>query len=236
MDTKASTAMSAILLTFSASLSEVRQIVRKASPVFLFAAPWYSSTTPCTISAIWFTKPMTSAWSTSVAMLKFWIRLQPMMHSTLVPSTITTTLALSAPRRLCAMMLAPASPKPRASRDPSLMIVFSRITVSMISVPEFLGLHRTVSIRCFSLLSCCLFSFTFCASSILNSSSATRMAAKGSFRKVSTLEIMFSTGVSTSLFASPEKNSDTIVSDRQTNSVVSREYRLSFRTKIRLSK
>mmetsp|Transcript_34065 Transcript_34065/g.101634 ORF Transcript_34065/g.101634 Transcript_34065/m.101634 type:complete len:232 (+) Transcript_34065:212-907(+) len=215
----------------------VRQMARKASPVFLFAAPWNSSTTPCTISAIWFTKAMTSAWSTSVAMPKSRIRAAPMMHSTRVPSTMTTTLALSAPRRLCAMMLAPASPKPRASREPSLMMVFSRMTVSMISPPPAsLALQRTTSISRLSLLSSCLLAFIFRTSSTLNSSSATRMAARGSLRKVSTLDIMFSTGVSTSLFASFEKKRDTEVSRMQTHSVVSRLNMLSFWTKSRMSK
>mmetsp|Transcript_96370 Transcript_96370/g.256051 ORF Transcript_96370/g.256051 Transcript_96370/m.256051 type:complete len:231 (-) Transcript_96370:1314-2006(-) len=230
MRVKASTAMSAILLTLSSSLSEVFQMVRKASPLFLFAAPWNSSTTPCTISAIWFTKRMTSAWSTSVAVLKSRMRVEPTTHSTLVPSTMTTTFALSEPRRLCAMMFAPASPKPRASREPSLMMVFSRMTVSMISLPGSWPLQRTLSRTRFSLLSSLRLAFTFCISSTLNSSSATRIAARGSLRKVSTLDIMFSTGFSTSLLASLEKKMETEVRERHTQSTTTRLKVLSFLT------
>mmetsp|Transcript_83810 Transcript_83810/g.260462 ORF Transcript_83810/g.260462 Transcript_83810/m.260462 type:complete len:229 (-) Transcript_83810:927-1613(-) len=228
--------MSAILLTLPSSLSEVLQIVRKESPVFLFAAPLNSSTTPCTISATWFTNPMTSAWSTSVAMLKSRMRVEPMMHSTRLPSTMTTTLALSAPRKLCAMMSAPASPKPSASSDPSLIMVFSRTTVSMISLPVSLALHRSLSCTTLSLLSFSFFCLCFFISSSLYSSSATRIAARGSLRNWSTLAIMFSTGFNTSLFASFEKKRDTDVSMRQTQSVVSREFRLSVCVKLRTSK
>ena len=47
------------------------------APSFLFTAPQHSSTTPCTISAIWFTKVITLPCSTSVAVLKFRMRAMP---------------------------------------------------------------------------------------------------------------------------------------------------------------
>mmetsp|Transcript_118194 Transcript_118194/g.381483 ORF Transcript_118194/g.381483 Transcript_118194/m.381483 type:complete len:224 (+) Transcript_118194:828-1499(+) len=222
MRVKAKMAMSASLLTRSPCTSEVLQIMRNMSPLFLFAAPWNSSTTPCTISAMRLTKVMTRPWSTSVAVLKSRIRTAPMMHSTGVPSTMALTLAVSTPCMFCAMMLAPASPKPSASRDPSLTMVFSRITVSMISVVDSLGLQVIRSYSHWDFFCSCLRTLALCISSALNSSSATFMAISGSLRNMSTFEIMFSTGLSTSLFASFEKNRDAEVSDRHTKTVMRR--------------
>jgi len=68
---------------------------------------------------------------TSVAVLKSRTRTKPRMHSTVVPWTLVLMPALSEPRMLWLMMWAPASPKPKAKREPNLMIVFSKITVSM---------------------------------------------------------------------------------------------------------
>mmetsp|Transcript_51607 Transcript_51607/g.116170 ORF Transcript_51607/g.116170 Transcript_51607/m.116170 type:complete len:278 (-) Transcript_51607:1377-2210(-) len=229
-------AMSAIFGILCSSTPDNLQTTRKVSPLFLFAAPWNSSTTPCTISAIWFTNVMTLSWSTSVAMLKSRIRAAPIMHSTRVPSTIASTFALSKTFMLWAMMFAPASPKPRASSEPSLMMVFSRITVSMSSLVDAAGVHITMSQSHWNLFCCCLCAFALCISSNLNSSSATFIAISGSLRKVSTLEIMFSTGCSTSLFASFEKKRDTVTKDRQMNSVVPRENMLSSWTNGRRSK
>mmetsp|Transcript_60755 Transcript_60755/g.172693 ORF Transcript_60755/g.172693 Transcript_60755/m.172693 type:complete len:304 (+) Transcript_60755:919-1830(+) len=234
---KASIAMSASLQTFSSSHSDVRQITRNLSPQFLLAAPWNSSTTPCTISAIWFTKVMMLSCSTSVAILKFLMRVAPMMHSTRVPSTIASTLALSNTFMLCAMMLAPASPNPKANKDPSLMIVFSRITVSMISPVASLALHVMMLTSFWNLFSSCFFlAFALCISSNLNSSSATFIATRGFLRNVSTFEIMFSTGCKTSLFASLEKNSEAEVSEIQITRVMRRENWLSICTNGRRSK
>mmetsp|Transcript_129083 Transcript_129083/g.306217 ORF Transcript_129083/g.306217 Transcript_129083/m.306217 type:complete len:240 (-) Transcript_129083:1476-2195(-) len=232
---KARMDISASFATFSSSPITL-QIMRKVSPLFLLAAPWNSSTTPWTISAIWLTKVITFAWSTSVAVLKSRMRVAPMMHSTRVPSTIASTQALSMPCMLCSMMFAPASPKPSARREPSLMIVFSKMTVSMISVLSFRDEHPNSSIATWKRVFSCFAAFARLISSTLNSSSATFMAASGFARIVSTFAIMFSTGYSTSRFASLAKPMDARSSITQTKRTVKRLNKDSCLTKGRRSK
>lgn len=74
-----------------------RQTTRKVSPLFRFGAPLNSSTTPCTISAIWFTKVITFDCNTSVAMLKFRMLIIPSTQLIRRPGIITFTEALSPP-------------------------------------------------------------------------------------------------------------------------------------------
>mmetsp|Transcript_95540 Transcript_95540/g.247409 ORF Transcript_95540/g.247409 Transcript_95540/m.247409 type:complete len:229 (+) Transcript_95540:1214-1900(+) len=215
----ASIDMSANLLNFAASMStSFLQIMRKKSPLFLLAYPWNSSTTPCTISAIWFTKVITFACSTSVAVLKSRMRAAPIMHSTRFPSIMASTQALSTPCMLCSMIWAPACPNPRARRDPSLMIVFSRITVSISSGVLCLLLHRRISFTAFDMeaFASNFLVFARFISSILNSSSATFIAESGLSRMVSTFAIMFSTGVKTNRFASFENIKEAAHNEIQT--------------------
>mmetsp|Transcript_152053 Transcript_152053/g.276508 ORF Transcript_152053/g.276508 Transcript_152053/m.276508 type:complete len:231 (-) Transcript_152053:1696-2388(-) len=229
-------AMSANFDEYPSSRSEVLQMSKNMSPLFLLAAPWNSSTTPWTISAIWLTKVITLPLSTSVAVLKSRMRAQPMMHSTRVPSTMAVTIALSTPCMLCSIMFAPASPKPNARRDPILMMVFSRITVSIGSETTLLDVHMIVSLAICHLFCSCILSFCFLTSSCRNSSSDIFMAINGLSRIFSTLEIIISTGFRTSLSASFEKKSDARQRTKHTNTVMIRENLASNLVKTRLSK
>mmetsp|Transcript_54176 Transcript_54176/g.167966 ORF Transcript_54176/g.167966 Transcript_54176/m.167966 type:complete len:245 (-) Transcript_54176:176-910(-) len=138
-----------------------------------------------------------------------------MMHSTRLPGIIALTPELSRPRMLWLTMSAPASPKPRASKEPSLMIVFSRMRVSMVSLPLEDGKFASTK-RCqrsshwlknllrlvFSLASRYLMT-----SSSSNSASAIFRAISGSFAIVFTFCTILSTGLSTRVLASLEKKS-----------------------------
>mmetsp|Transcript_23383 Transcript_23383/g.55303 ORF Transcript_23383/g.55303 Transcript_23383/m.55303 type:complete len:242 (+) Transcript_23383:892-1617(+) len=206
---KATSDSSAILLVFSISSCSTRQMTRKVSPLFLFGAPWYSSTTPWMISAMEFTKALIFDCNTSVAMLKSRTLHMPMMQLTMVPGTIALIMAEAWPFMLCRMMLAPASPKPKASSDPSFMMVFSSMSVSIGSsfVPK--KLHEMMSfmtVKTLSLLS--LFRLAFAISSCLNSLSAIFVAMRGSSRMDMTFLIIFSTGLTMSRFASYVNISD----------------------------
>mmetsp|Transcript_55733 Transcript_55733/g.156395 ORF Transcript_55733/g.156395 Transcript_55733/m.156395 type:complete len:227 (-) Transcript_55733:93-773(-) len=78
-----------------------------------------------------FTNTITSSLSTSVMSVKF-LRLHiPKMASTFRPGTMAFNVEVLSPFMFCAMISAPASPKPRANSEPILMIVFSRTTVSI---------------------------------------------------------------------------------------------------------
>mmetsp|Transcript_83493 Transcript_83493/g.236676 ORF Transcript_83493/g.236676 Transcript_83493/m.236676 type:complete len:225 (-) Transcript_83493:1506-2180(-) len=210
--------MSAIFVTLFGGSFAMRQTRRNVPPLFLLTDPWNSSTTPWTISAIWLTNFMTFSWRTSVAVLKSRIRTVPTMQSTRDPATMAFTLE-SEPFMFWLTMLAPASPKPSARREPSLMMVFSRITVSMSSV-GFSPLQKTsiLSLSQGLLRSAC----DFFISSRLNSSFAMFMACKGLSRIASTLVIIISTGCSTSVFASLEKRSDATHKTMHTKTVVKR--------------
>mmetsp|Transcript_95236 Transcript_95236/g.213298 ORF Transcript_95236/g.213298 Transcript_95236/m.213298 type:complete len:225 (+) Transcript_95236:185-859(+) len=215
--------MSAILLALGKGTPAVRQMIKKVSPMFLFAAPWNSSTTPCTISAMRLTNCITSSCSTSVAVLKSHMRTLPTMQSTRRPETIAFTPDVSEPLMFCETMFAPASPNPRASNEPSLMMVFSRMTVSINSPLCWRRLqHRNCLIAssarvCWSLF----FSADLRISSRLNSASAISVAFNGSSRMASTFSIICSTGVSTRVLASLEKNSEATQSTTHMNTVVS---------------
>mmetsp|Transcript_40845 Transcript_40845/g.116550 ORF Transcript_40845/g.116550 Transcript_40845/m.116550 type:complete len:224 (+) Transcript_40845:310-981(+) len=217
------------------------QISMNVSPFCLLAAPWNSSTTPCTISAILFTNVMTFACRTSVAVLKSRMRQAPMTHSTLSPSIMASTFALSTPCMLCMMMFAPASPNPSASRDPSLMIVLSRMTVSMTSsAPDGLARQAMASQTCWSPFFFMFFVFRFCRalviSSMRNSWSATFIARRGFWRMVSTLSTMLSRCFSTRRCASLEMKYEATASAVHTKTVNSSELRLSLFTYGRRSK
>mmetsp|Transcript_6320 Transcript_6320/g.17353 ORF Transcript_6320/g.17353 Transcript_6320/m.17353 type:complete len:222 (-) Transcript_6320:1153-1818(-) len=217
---KAVTARSASFEDNSHSMPVVRQMTRKVSPLFLLGAPWNSSVTPCTISATWFTKFITSVCSTSVTMLKSWMRTLPMTQSTRRPATMAQTEALCCPRMFWVTMFAPASPKPSTSREPSLMIVLSSIKVSIGSVGA-LG-SQAMTLRTFLKMAWARslkvgFGSCFIPKdpkpqdpspvfeplrlppksppvSFLNSSSAIWMAVMGLSRMVCTREIIVSTG------------------------------------------
>mmetsp|Transcript_148342 Transcript_148342/g.458530 ORF Transcript_148342/g.458530 Transcript_148342/m.458530 type:complete len:246 (+) Transcript_148342:222-959(+) len=222
-------------------------MMRKVSPLFLFGAPWNSSTTPCTISAMRLTNVITWACSTSVAMEKSRIRREPMMHSTRMPSTMALTQALSTPSMLCSMIFTPASPNPSASNEPSVMMVFSRITVSISSSGSswvaqssvsYSALHQPFASMNMLLLSSDDFCWIIASLQSCSwvASSATFMAMSGFARMVSTLAIMFSTGYSTRWLASLEKSREAKVSAKQRNTVTASENTLSFSTKGRTSK
>mmetsp|Transcript_80543 Transcript_80543/g.228169 ORF Transcript_80543/g.228169 Transcript_80543/m.228169 type:complete len:274 (+) Transcript_80543:943-1764(+) len=197
------------------AISRPRQMRRKVSPLFLFADPWHSSAMPWMISATWFTNVMTLDWSTSVATLKFWILAWPMTHSTRWPGSITFTPAVE-PSMFFRMISAPASPNPSTRSEPSLMIVFSRTTVSMgswLSLPwhamKFFICDRRFALSISkklkrprgatpSAISLFLAAFT----SLANFSSAILAALSGLMRMASTFAIMASTGYSTSWLTS----------------------------------
>mmetsp|Transcript_118832 Transcript_118832/g.369285 ORF Transcript_118832/g.369285 Transcript_118832/m.369285 type:complete len:221 (-) Transcript_118832:1556-2218(-) len=134
-----------------------------------------------------------------------------MIQSTRLPGTIAFTPDVCKPRMLWLTMFAPASPKPSASRDPSLMIVFSNMAVSNgCCMPlsahgrDWLSLsHRSISqdkVLCLCLWSLCCFAIWNS-----NSASAIFIAMSGSFAMVFTFSTIRSTGFSTREFASFEK-------------------------------
>mmetsp|Transcript_72005 Transcript_72005/g.150435 ORF Transcript_72005/g.150435 Transcript_72005/m.150435 type:complete len:223 (+) Transcript_72005:918-1586(+) len=126
-----SRARSAYLLSFSGLIPVIGQVKRNASPTLCVGDPKNSLMVPWTKAAIRFTKTITCSWRISVVSVKFRMLAMPKITRTVVPGRIAFNTALSPPRMFWAMILAPASPKPRASSEPILMIVFSRTTVSM---------------------------------------------------------------------------------------------------------
>mmetsp|Transcript_15315 Transcript_15315/g.44279 ORF Transcript_15315/g.44279 Transcript_15315/m.44279 type:complete len:257 (+) Transcript_15315:1061-1831(+) len=148
--------------------------------------------------------------NTSVATLKLRTLTTPMMHSTRMPAIIASTPAVSPPFMFVPMMLAPASPKPSASNEPSLMIVFSRMTVSIGAEAAVQKVQVATSNKAVLILSrCALARRAFATSSALNSSSAICMAIKGLSRIDSTRWIIRSTGCTMSWLASLLNISDT---------------------------
>mmetsp|Transcript_34086 Transcript_34086/g.101271 ORF Transcript_34086/g.101271 Transcript_34086/m.101271 type:complete len:232 (+) Transcript_34086:929-1624(+) len=93
------------------------------------------------MSAMRFTKSMMCSWRTSVASGKFRMVHRQKIASTLRPGIMEFRVELSPPI-CCAMIPAPASPKPRARSWPILMIVFSSTTVSMGSGAGFFSPFR----------------------------------------------------------------------------------------------
>mmetsp|Transcript_28064 Transcript_28064/g.55144 ORF Transcript_28064/g.55144 Transcript_28064/m.55144 type:complete len:286 (+) Transcript_28064:475-1332(+) len=221
--TNASMAMSASFRTSALSRSSARQIARKVSPLFLLAAPWHSFTMPCTISATLFTNAITFVCSTCITVLKLRTRRTPITQLIFVPSTMACTQALSMPRMLCAIMLVPASPKPTASKDPSLMMVFSRSRVSMGSLDVRRLVHGAMAKKLRSSVWREFLSLVFLISSALNAASSMFMAVRGFLRILSTLDIIVSRGWSTSLSASCEKRREAEPKATQTNNVTNRE-------------
>mmetsp|Transcript_70559 Transcript_70559/g.200263 ORF Transcript_70559/g.200263 Transcript_70559/m.200263 type:complete len:284 (+) Transcript_70559:746-1597(+) len=225
---KATTDISALrLLSCSSSLLLIRHTIRKLSPLLRFGAPWNSFATPWTISAMWFTKVVMLVCSTSVDKLKLFTLATPITQSTCAPGTMASTRAVcSFACRLWAMMLQPAWPKPITSSVPSLMMVFSRMTVSMMVWPScwpWKTFKVTRSFRYDLIFSrFLLLSRALARSSARNSSSDILMAAMGLSRMVSTRCIMFSSGWTTKLFASWENRTDPINSRQSTKKVVHR--------------
>mmetsp|Transcript_99620 Transcript_99620/g.278974 ORF Transcript_99620/g.278974 Transcript_99620/m.278974 type:complete len:348 (-) Transcript_99620:1623-2666(-) len=164
---------------------------RKDCPKFLFAAPKCWSTTRWTMSATWLTKTMVLSFSTSVMTLKFRMSQKPKIASTLVPGIFTVTRALES-NMFSAMMFTPASPKPRANKEPSLMIVFSKICVSSSTDVAFnlLRLRRSLTLL----------------GGALSPFSPSRVASNGSLRMTSTFPIIRSMGCNTSLSTSRLKS------------------------------
>mmetsp|Transcript_121044 Transcript_121044/g.349724 ORF Transcript_121044/g.349724 Transcript_121044/m.349724 type:complete len:241 (-) Transcript_121044:899-1621(-) len=93
--------------------------------------PKYSLMTPWTMIVTRFTKTITSSFKVSVISVKFLRLHKPNIASTFRPGTMVFRLDALSPFMFWAMISAPASPKPRASNEPILMIVFSSTTVSM---------------------------------------------------------------------------------------------------------
>mmetsp|Transcript_108712 Transcript_108712/g.306363 ORF Transcript_108712/g.306363 Transcript_108712/m.306363 type:complete len:280 (+) Transcript_108712:844-1683(+) len=195
--------MSASFVCLSVKIPERRQTSKKESPMFLFGAPWYSSTQPCTISPTWFTKTITFSFNTSVACMKFLMQQKPMMASTFEPGTIAFTPALAPPFMFWPMISAPASPKPSARRPPSLIIVFSKMTVSIGSFIFFCW-HFLKYIMSFPDFASCSRRFAFSISSRRYSRSPKFMASKGLSLIASIFAIMRSMGFSSSVLASLE--------------------------------
>mmetsp|Transcript_35795 Transcript_35795/g.106287 ORF Transcript_35795/g.106287 Transcript_35795/m.106287 type:complete len:305 (-) Transcript_35795:1501-2415(-) len=125
------------------------------------------------------------------------------MASTLLPGIIALmavlSLAPSLAARFCTIVSPPASPKPRASREPSLMIVFSRMLVSSVVIGPLLALPLPF------FLASCAFSFLLwrrCRA--LSSPSAA--AIIGFVRIMSTSLVIRSMGARTSLSTSRAKS------------------------------
>lgn len=106
---------------------------RKQSPRFLLGAPENLSTTPCTNSAISFTKDIICSSSTSVVYTKCLIAQNPNMATTLWPGIIGSTSPVCP--ILSEIILTPASPNPRATSAPTFTIVYSSNVVSSVLVP-----------------------------------------------------------------------------------------------------
>mmetsp|Transcript_1787 Transcript_1787/g.5670 ORF Transcript_1787/g.5670 Transcript_1787/m.5670 type:complete len:268 (-) Transcript_1787:1171-1974(-) len=166
------------------------------------------------------------------------------MASTLEPGTSASTQSLSSSRFL-PMISLPASPKPSASREPSLMIAFSRIFVSI----EALFFCRIGRLAFLPVGLMDLTPFSFLSSGKNPSSldlrvpacgaycwSAKRMAYKGSCRMISTLLIIRSIGSKTSWSASLLKSSAPTARTSTTNAVWTMLRMASHSTSLRRSK
>jgi hypothetical protein len=101
---------------------------RKASPMFLLAAPPCRETSVCTMEAIELTNSMISSCSTSVVSVNWRMSQKPKMAMTLRPGT----MGLRSPPdlMLSAITSAPASPKPTDRREQILVMECSRMRVS----------------------------------------------------------------------------------------------------------
>mmetsp|Transcript_60576 Transcript_60576/g.170685 ORF Transcript_60576/g.170685 Transcript_60576/m.170685 type:complete len:257 (-) Transcript_60576:1121-1891(-) len=152
------------------------------------------------------------------------------MASTFLPGTMALSAELSPPRMFWPMISAPASPKPRASREPILIIVFSRTTVSMGSGPSRPGYgpcrhlvqhlirasfalrrvnRRSTGVGATEMVSSWGSWWSWCSwgwtpSSLFCSSSPIVIAARGLVLIRSIFAIIRSMGASTSRFASLE--------------------------------
>mmetsp|Transcript_12334 Transcript_12334/g.22432 ORF Transcript_12334/g.22432 Transcript_12334/m.22432 type:complete len:223 (-) Transcript_12334:92-760(-) len=104
------------------------QTSKKASPMFLLGAPPLLTTYLCVISAILFTKSITSSWSPSVAKVNSRMSQKPKMASILLPGT----MGLSSPPsdRLLAMISAPADPNPICNSRAIFVMACSSMSVS----------------------------------------------------------------------------------------------------------
>jgi hypothetical protein len=151
--------------------------------MFLFAAPWYRSTTPWTISPISLTKSITPSCKTSVASVKRLISQKPKMAMHLWPGSRGST---SSPIRIFyAIIFEPASPKPIARSPPILLRVFWRTSVSRGALSYLTFLPWALAI------------YLSCSSCLTASSSACWAAWIGFFVISLTLTIMSSIGLST---------------------------------------
>mmetsp|Transcript_39142 Transcript_39142/g.121362 ORF Transcript_39142/g.121362 Transcript_39142/m.121362 type:complete len:270 (-) Transcript_39142:1474-2283(-) len=215
----ATSAMSASRCCFLGGWPERRQARRKALPMFLLGLPKNSLMQECTTPAMRLTKTMTWSSKTSVASVKLRMSQKPKMASTLRPGIMAFSVELFSPFMFWPMISAPASPKPRASKEPILTMVFSRTTVSMGSgacLGAALEQHaRTAEAQrpsrparaCggeteTSCVGCGLRLAATC--SRCRSSSPIVRAASGSFLILSILAIIRSIGVSTNRLASLE--------------------------------
>lgn len=102
--------------------------IRKASPIFLFADPPYLLTYEWTMSAIWLTNIINLTSIASATSEKWWISQNPNIAMIFCPESI----GFKSPPDLMfeAIIFAPASPYPKASRNPIREIVSSSLLVS----------------------------------------------------------------------------------------------------------
>mmetsp|Transcript_10618 Transcript_10618/g.21526 ORF Transcript_10618/g.21526 Transcript_10618/m.21526 type:complete len:214 (-) Transcript_10618:747-1388(-) len=111
------------------------QVRRKASPMFLLAAPLHWTTMPWRMWAMRFTKSMTSSCRHSVVSVKFLMSQKPNMLCIFTPSPSRLMPLESDLLRFLAMISAPASPKPTRMR-PAILVMVCRMRV--VSMPSFL--------------------------------------------------------------------------------------------------
>mmetsp|Transcript_22876 Transcript_22876/g.54437 ORF Transcript_22876/g.54437 Transcript_22876/m.54437 type:complete len:204 (-) Transcript_22876:264-875(-) len=168
---------------------------------------------PCTISLTWLTKTITFSFSTSVASVKLRMLQKPNTASTSWPGTIAFSSAVAPPCMLWTMISAPASPKPSASRPPSLIRVLSKIAVSRVSkslVSFFFRQHP-----------CLLASSASSSSCILKSMSPSFIACRGFFLMASSFTRIRSSGPKSSAWASRAKEIAPAAKARQIKQVCS---------------
>mmetsp|Transcript_71030 Transcript_71030/g.205662 ORF Transcript_71030/g.205662 Transcript_71030/m.205662 type:complete len:219 (-) Transcript_71030:1408-2064(-) len=184
---------------------------------------------------------MVRSFNTSVITLKFRMSQKPKIASTRRPGIMAFKAELSPPFMFCPMISAPASPNPSASKEPILMIVFSRMTVSIGSgtccdvrfEKRFIhGNHRSTKLEkrpslalpfvdraslSSVFIACRLFRFATC--SRWCSSSPMAIASSGLFLMRFNFVIIRSIGVSTKVFASRENVIAPKPSRKQMNNV-----------------
>mmetsp|Transcript_77613 Transcript_77613/g.251292 ORF Transcript_77613/g.251292 Transcript_77613/m.251292 type:complete len:375 (+) Transcript_77613:811-1935(+) len=203
---KAITDMSASLVCLSGVVPVSRHTSINASPKFLLGAPCQSSVQPCTISLTWLTNSMVLSLSASMLSVKFRNAAKPKAQSTSVPSAFSRMPAPGEVPAKRPTISAPASPKPRAKRPPSLIMVFSSNTVSIGSLTTFMYWYWKSNRLSLDIFASASFFLACSTSSRRYSKSPRRMASKGLSLIVSIFAIILSMGCSNNSLASLEKD------------------------------